>query len=262
MTSATPERETSPDAVSDLWRRLRDDGEAAARTGLILHYSALVKYVAGRVGAGLPATVESQDLVSYGMFGLIDAVDRFQPERDVRFETYAATRIRGAIVDELRRLDWVPRRVRAKARHLAVSLEELEHRLERGATEEELAEHTGVSVAELRATLGDVAAGGVIALDDLAAGDDGVPMRDLLADPAALDPGDVVGRADQRARLLDTVRSLPERERQVVALYYFESMTLAQIGEVLGVTESRISQVHAKAVLSLRNRLVRAEREG
>ena len=185
MTSATPERETSPDAVSDLWRRLRDDGEAAARTGLILHYSALVKYVAGRVGAGLPATVESQDLVSYGMFGLIDAVDRFQPERDVRFETYAATRIRGAIVDELAG-GWTGCPVawgRRPATSPSASRSWNRSDFKWGQPRRNSPRHTGVSVAELRAERGDVAAGGVIALDDLAAGDDGVPMRDLLADP-------------------------------------------------------------------------------
>lgn len=261
MTEATRERDRSDRAVSELWRRFHDEGDGAARQGLILHHAGLVKYVAGRIGARLPASVESQDLVSYGTFGLIDAVDKFDPSRGFRFETYAVSRIRGAILDALRSLDWVPRRVRATARTIQEGLVELEHRLHRTPTDAELADHLDMDVDDLRSALGDVVAGGVVGLDDVADPDRGPGIVDLLADPRAADPGSSAAAADLRRVLIETIRSLPERERTVVVLYYFEEMTLAEIGRVLDVTESRVSQIHAKTVLSLRNRLALATRE-
>ena len=256
MTEATPGREAGAHAIDDLWRRLRGGGDERARHGLILHYAPLVKYVAGRLGSGLRRAVDGEDLISYGTLGLIDAVDRFEPERGLRFETYATARIRGAIIDELRRLDWVPRRVRARGRQLQEGLAELEHRLQRSCTEEELADHLGVGVGEVRGTLADMAEGGLVALDELTAG--GAPIGELLADPAAVDPEAAAERTELRRVLIDMVRSLPDRERTIVALYYYESMTLQQVAGVLGVTESRVSQIHAKVVISLRNRLLAA----
>ncbi len=261
MTEATRGREASDRAVGDLWHRFTADGDHSAREGLILHYASLVKFVAGRVGTRLPASVESQDLVSYGTFGLIDAVDRFDPARGFRFETYAVNRIRGAIIDALRGLDWVPRRVRARARDIQTGLAELEHKLHRVPSEEELADHLDMSVAQLRKTLGEVAAGGIIGLEDVGDPEHGVRISDVLADPTAPDPGSALEEGELRRMLLDAVRNLPERERTVVVLYYFEGMTLGHIGRVLDVTESRVSQIHAKTVLSLRNRLALATRE-
>lgn len=256
MTAATPGRERSDAAINDLWER-RTTGDASARDALIIHYAPLVKFVAGRIGAGLPSVVESQDLVSYGMFGLIGAVDRFDPRIGASFEGYAVQRIRGAILDGLRGLDWVPRTVRSRARRIQDGLAELEHRLQRTPTEHELAAHLEMEVGRLRHALGEVAAGGLIALDDLSI-DRGPTLREVLVDPDAEVPGGALEAAELRAALLTAIRGLPERERFVVTLYYFEAMTLAQIGDVLGVTESRVSQIHAKAVLSLRNRLTRA----
>jgi RNA polymerase sigma factor for flagellar operon FliA len=267
MTEATPGREAGARALDaprhrsvdvDLWRRLRAEGDEKARHRLILHYAPLVKYVAGRLGSGLRRAVDGEDLISYGTLGLIDAVDRFEPERGLKFETYAAARIRGAIIDELRRLDWVPRRVRARSRQLREGVAELEHRLQRTCSEEELADHLGVGVADVRGTLADMAAGGLVALDELTAG--GVPIAELLADPAAVDPEAAAERTELRRALVDTVRSLPDRERTIVALYYYESMTLQEVAGVLGVTESRVSQIHARVVISLRNRLLAATR--
>lgn len=259
MTAVTPEREPSDHAVNQLWRRYATDGDRAARDGLILQYASLVKFVAGRVGTRLPANVESQDLVSYGTIGLIDAIDKFEPDRGLRFETYAVQRIRGAMLDELRRLDWVPRRVRSRATEIQNALAELEHRLQRSASEAELAAHMEVDVASIRNALSDVAAGGILAFDDVAGGDRGV--EEILADQAADDPDAAVEAADMRRILVESVRGLGERERTIVVLYYFESMTLAQIGKVLDLTESRISQIHTKAVLSLRNRMTLATRD-
>ncbi len=262
MTAATPGREPSARAavpgVDDLWRRLKRDGNPEARDGLILHYAPVVKFVAGRLRGGLPATVESQDLMSYGTIGLIDAIDKFDPERGLRFEAYAVTRIRGAIIDELRRLDWVPRSVRARAREIQEALATAEHRLGRSVSEAELASELGVDTAALQRSLDDVAAGGVLALDD--SGDDGPRLHEVLVDPGA-DPAGHVERGETRRILVEAVKALPERERHVVALYYFESLTLARIADILQVTESRVSQIHTKAVLSLRNRLTLATRD-
>ncbi len=262
MTAAIPGREPTARAVApavdDLWRRLKGEGDPAARDGLILHYAPVVKFVAGRLRSALPATVESQDLMSYGTIGLIDAIDRFDPGRGLRFEAYAVTRIRGAIIDELRRLDWVPRSVRARAREIQDALATAEHRLGRSVSDTELAAELGVDPAPLQRSLDAVAAGGVLALDEPG---DGAGLADILADPGA-DPARHIERTETRRIVIEAVKSLPERERHVVALYYFESLTLSRIADILQVTESRVSQIHTKAVLSLRNRLLLAARDG
>lgn len=257
MTVPTPVPDP-PDPIRAAWRRLKEEGDEKAREGLILHFSPLVKFVAGRVGAGLPRNVEQSDLVSYGMFGLIDAIDKYEPERGIKFETYAVNRIKGAILDELRALDWVPRSVRARAREIQRSLSELEHQLHRSATDEELAEHMGIGVATLQDQLGEISALGFVALDELVEpGERGsAAIGDLVADPRAVDPGGSFEQQESRYVLIDAISRLVERERLVITLYYYEGLTLAEIGAVLGVTESRICQIHTKAVLSLRNRLL------
>jgi RNA polymerase sigma factor for flagellar operon FliA len=257
MTVPTPGPEP-PDRIEASWRRFKEGGDEKAREGLILHFSPLVKFVAGRVGVGLPRNVEQSDLVSYGMFGLIDAIDKFEPERGIKFETYAVNRIKGAILDELRALDWVPRSVRARAREIQRSLSELEHHLHRSASDEELAEHMGVTVDLLQNQLGEMATLGFVALDELVdpAERGSAAIGDLLADPRAVDPGGSFEQQESRFVLIDAINRLAERERLVITLYYFEGLTLAEIGAVLGVTESRICQIHTKAVLSLRNRLL------
>jgi RNA polymerase sigma factor for flagellar operon FliA len=241
-----------------LWRAFKENADPTAREGLILHYSALVKFVAGRLKAGLPRSVDPQDLVSYGTFGLIDAIDKFEPERGYKFETYAVNRIKGAILDELRALDWVPRSVRARAREIQRSLGELEHRLQRNPSDEELADYMGVPVETLQDRLGEISTLGIMALDDLLnPGErDSATMGDLLADPAAADPSGSFEREETRYLLVDAINRLSDRERLVVTLYYYEGLTLAEIGKVLTVTESRVCQIHTKAVMSLRNRLM------
>jgi RNA polymerase sigma factor for flagellar operon FliA len=251
-------RAPEPQDLDGYWRRFKESGDQQAREGLILHFSPLVKFVAGRVGVGLPRNVEQADLISYGMFGLIDAIDKFEPERGFKFETYAVNRIKGAILDELRALDWVPRSVRSRAREIQRSLDELEHRLKRSATEEELAEHMGVPLDTLQGQLGEIAGLGFVALDELVEpGERGsATIGDLLSDPKGIDPGSNFEQQENRFVLTDAINRLPERERLVVTLYYYEGLTLAEIGEVLGVTESRICQIHTKSVMSLRNRML------
>jgi len=250
--------ELSETDIEEYWERFKKHGDEQAREGLILHFSPLVKFVAGRVGVGLPRNVEQSDLISYGMFGLIDAIDKFELERNIKFETYAVNRIRGAILDELRALDWVPRSVRARAREIQRSLDELEHRLKRSATEEELAEHMGIPLDTLKDHLGEIAGLGFVALDELLDPADrgSASVGDMLSDAKMGAPGDSFEQAETRHFLTDAINRLPERERLVVTLYYYEGLTLAEIGSVLGVTESRICQIHTKSVMSLRNRMI------
>ena len=222
-------------------------------------YAPLVKYVAGRMGSGLPAHVEEADLISYGLGGLISAIERFEPEREIKFETYAIPRIRGAIIDELRSLDWVPRSVRARAREIERANVKLEHRLQRAPSDEEMASELGVAVEEFQASLVAISHSTIAALDELWSvsdqSGDQVSLLDTLADPSAPDPAAVMDATDLKDRVADAIARLPEREKLVIALYYYENLTLREIGEVLGVTESRVSQLHTKAVLRLRSRM-------
>ncbi len=258
MSDRTRAPEPTAQEIGGLWARFKESADQNARDGLIIHFSPLVKFVAGRVGVGLPRNVEQSDLISYGMFGLIDAIDKFEPERNIKFETYAVNRIKGAILDELRALDWVPRSVRARAREIQRSLDELEHRLKRSATEDELAEHMGLPVDTLQTQLGEIAGLGFVALDELVDPGDrtSATLGDLLSDPKAMEPGGGFEQQETRYFLTDAISRLPERERLVITLYYYEGLTLAEIGGVLGVTESRICQIHTKSVMSLRNRMI------
>src|SRR5947209_634109 len=253
--------ETNVKAIElhDLWRRYKSSGDERARERLVVAYSPLVKYVAGRMSSGLPAHVEEADLISYGLGGLISAIERFDLTREIKFETYAITRIRGAIIDELRNLDWVPRSVRARAREIERINMKLEARLQRAPTDEEMAGELGVTIDEFQETLLQISNSTIVALDELwnvqdATGDQ-VSLLDTLPDREAPDPQQLVDQSELRDRIADAIALLPEREKLVVALYYYENLTLREIGEVLGVTESRVSQLHTKAVLRLRSKL-------
>ena len=256
--------ETNVKAIElrDMWRRYKASGDVHARERLVVAYSPLVKYVSGRMASGLPAHVDEADLISYGLVGLINAIERFEPERDVKFETYAITRIKGAIIDELRSLDWVPRSVRARAREIEKANAKLEHQLQRAPTDDEMAKELKVSVEDFQDALLQISNSTVAALDELwtvsDSSGDAVSLLDTLHDPDAPDPAHVLDQTDLKDRVAEAISRLPEREKLVVALYYYENLTLREIGEVLGVTESRVSQLHTKAVLRLRSRLVEA----
>jgi RNA polymerase sigma factor for flagellar operon FliA len=252
-----------PDQVERLWVAFKDEGGRNVRDQLILHYSPLVKYVAGRVAVGLPQTVDQADLVSYGVFGLIDAIEKFDPDRGYKFETYAIARIKGAILDELRSIDWVPRSVRAKARSVERAFGKLEAALQRSPTDAELAAELGLTEAQLQQTLGKISFVGIVALDEtIGTGErgDGGTIGDRLADAAA-GPVDLFEVEETRHLLAEAISLLPEREKTVLTLYYYEGLTLAEIGQVLGVTESRVCQIHTKSVLHLRAKLTVGERE-
>jgi RNA polymerase sigma factor FliA len=242
-----------------IWEEYKRTHDAHLRDRLILTYAPLVKYVAGRLGTGLPAHVEEGDLVSYGLLGLMNAIERYDPGRDTKFETYAISRIKGSIIDELRSLDWVPRSVRSRSREIERAIAELEHKLHRAPTDEEIAAHIGISDQEFHDSLTQISRSSVAALDELwtisSSGGDTVSLIDTLQDPNADDPSMEMSRTELRDALAGAIGKLPEREKTVITLYYYEELTLREIGEVLGVTESRVSQLHTKAILRLKAKL-------
>jgi RNA polymerase sigma factor for flagellar operon FliA len=256
---ADPVRAERAAAIAELWREYKTTKQEKHRERLILHYSPLVKYVAGRVGVGLPPNIEQADLVSYGIFGLIDAIEKFDLERAIKFETYAIARIKGAIIDELRSIDWIPRSVRYKAREVERAYAALETKLHRSPTEAEVAEELGIKLEDLHTIFSQVSFVNVVALDELlsAGGEkgDSLSLVDTLEDTKAEDPVAAFETEETKYLLAKAINTLPEREKIVVTLYYYEGLTLAEIGQVLGVTESRICQMHTKAVLQLRGKL-------
>lgn len=245
--------------VGALWESYKGTRDESARERLILHYSPIVKFVAGRVAAGLPQSVDQSDLVSYGVFGLIDAIDKFEPERGFKFETYAISRIKGAIIDELRSFDWVPRSVRAKSRAIERAYSKLENELHRTPDEAEVAAELEMTTDELASVLSQVSFVGLVALEELVSGQDsetGSTVGDTISvkDPAH-DPVQAFEIDEMKHVLADAIQRMPDRERLVLTLYYYEGLTLAEIGEVLSVTESRVCQIHTKAILQMRARL-------
>ena len=242
----------------ELWHKFKVEHDQDARNRLILAYAPLVKYVAGRMSSGLPAHIEEADLISYGLLGLIGALERFDPSREIKFETYAIARIKGSIIDELRSLDWVPRSVRSKAREIEKVIALLETRLHRAPSDDEIAQELGMQDDEFQATLSQISNTSIVALDELWAisGSDGdtAALIDTIEDPKARDPSRMLDVTEMKSRLASAIDALPKRERIVIALYYYENLTLREIGEVLGVTESRVSQLHTKAVIGLRSR--------
>jgi RNA polymerase sigma factor for flagellar operon FliA len=228
------------DDTQALWAAFSGTRDQGARDRLILTYAPLVKYVAGRLGAGLPAHVEESDLVSYGLIGLIGAIERFDPSREIKFETFAISRIRGAIIDELRALDWVPRSVRSRAREIERAIGQFEAQHHRAPTDDEISRSSIVALDELW-TISNTG--------------DQVSLIDTLEDHGSADPQRNLTEAELREAIAEAIAGLPEREKIVVTLYYYEELTLREIGEVIGVTESRVSQLHMKAILRLRGHL-------
>lgn len=256
---ATPVvRPEADDELARRWKAFKEGSDEKAREQLILHYAPLVKYVASRVATGLPPNVEQADLASYGMFGLIDALGKFELERGLKFETYAIPRIKGAIIDELRAMDWVPRSVRSKAREIDKATADLEADLKRQPTDEEVAERLGMTPQEHHDVVAQVSFVSVLALDEMvsvgADRGDTVSLVETLADRAS-NPSEGMESSETRAMLAAAINELTEREKIVLTLYYFEGLTLSEIGEILGVTESRICQIHTKSVGTLREHL-------
>lgn len=258
-TNDTDEMVEGVDSVAEAWQEYKRDGTTAARDRLILHFSPLVKYVAGRVAVGLPANIDQADLISYGIFGLIDAIDKYETDRGIKFETYAISRIRGAIIDELRAIDWVPRSVRAKARQVEKAYTALENKLKRPPSDAEIAEEMEISIEDLNHIYTQLSSVSLIALDELMSVDgergDKLSLVETLEDTKTAGPMEVFESEEMKNILTEAINRLPEREKVVITLYYYEGLTLAEIGQVLGVTESRICQMHTKAVLALRGKI-------
>lgn len=243
--------------ITQLWHGFKQDMDQKAKEQLISHYAPLVKYVAGRLRINLPENVEFDDLVSYGTFGLLDAMDKFELDRGVKFETYASTRIRGAMIDGLRAVDWVPRSVRAKARQIEQQIHQLEHMYGRTPADHEVAVALDLSMDKYYSTLDDIRVTSLISLDEVVnpeSCDEPLRMLDLVRDEQASVDESLLNQELLNA-LGEAIDSLPERERLVVSLYYHEGLTLKEIGYVLEVSESRVSQLHTKAILSLRSKL-------
>lgn len=245
--------------MSMIWVQYKEKNEIEARDDLIIHYAHLVKYVANRLAINLSSVVEVDELISYGIEGLIDAIEKYDHKRNIKFETYAITRIRGSMIDGLRSMDWVPVSVRQKSKELERTYIKLESKLGRAATDIEVAEELGITLNEFAHLLKEVAANTIISLDDFIPGDDGDDKKkrivDLLEDQNASDALELLELSEVKALLAKTISRLPEKEKTVVYLYYYEGLTLKEIGMVLGLSESRISQLHTKAILRLRGSL-------
>jgi RNA polymerase sigma factor for flagellar operon FliA len=244
--------------LNDLWAEYVKARSKSVRDTLIENYLYLVKYVAGKMSMSVPPSVEIDDLVSSGVVGLMDAIEKYDPGRDTKFETYAVSRIRGAVVDDLRSLDWVPRSVRRKARLLEDAHSNLEGELHRPASDHEISEKLNISIDELRSITEEVASAGLLSLDDFVGNQDGektTRIIDLICAKKGDSPSASIEIEEMREALAKTILNLPEKERTVLALYYYEDMTLKEIGRTLGVSESRVSQIHTKAMLRLMGRL-------
>jgi RNA polymerase sigma factor for flagellar operon FliA len=243
-----------------LWEKFIKNTDQEIRDYFVIKYAPLVKYVAGKVSMGMPQNIEFDDLVSYGIFGLIDAIGKFDPARGIKFKTYAMTRIRGAIFDELRSIDWIPRSIRQKAKQIEVVIAELENKLGRTVEDDEIAKEMGISGDELQSLLNKLSGTSMLSLNDIwYMGDDNdeLSILETLEAPESMNPDILVEKEEIRDHIIDAIRKLPDKEKKVIVLYYYEDLTLKEIGEVLDVTESRVSQLHTKAIMRLRGRLGR-----
>jgi len=245
--------------VQDLWRRFKLQGDLAVRDRLINKYAYLVKITAGRVVTNLPPNVEREDLVGAGVVGLIKAIDQYDVSRQVKFETYAIALIRGAILEMLREEDWVPRSVRERVKNLERTYMQLEMALGRPASEEEVAEAMGIKIDELQSLLADTGRATLMSLDDVIVGSDGnerIHLADVIDDDSS-GPLTIVENKEMIRTLGVAIDRLPEREKLVIALYYYEGLTFKEIGKTLSVSESRVYQLHTQAVLRMRGYLSR-----
>ncbi|MCX7832397.1 MAG: FliA/WhiG family RNA polymerase sigma factor [Actinobacteria bacterium] len=255
----TSDLELSKKELEKLWKEYKEQGKDSARQKLIIYYSPLAKYIAGRIASNLPKSIDIQDLIQNGILGLIDAIEKFDPNRDIKFETYALSRIKGAIIDSLRSLDWLPRTLRFKVKEIDRVCAELESKLNRPPTEEEIAEAMNISVEELQQILAEARFSSIVALEDsfpsADSREDEKSVYYSIADKDAIDPFEAAEEKEIKELLIKAIQELPEKERKVIILYYYSGLTLKEIGELLGVTESRASQLHSKAISRLRTQL-------
>ena len=247
----------------ELWKIYRKSHDTSIRDFFVKQYAPLVKYVAGKVAIGMPHNVEFDDLVGFGVFGLFDAIEKYDPTKHVKFKTYAVTRIRGSIFDELRSIDWVPRSVRQKSREVEDTIRSLESRLGRAASDEEIAKAMSMNVQEFQSLILKISSTSILSLNDVwysGEDDDQISIVESVESPTSLNPDTIVEREEIKRVIVEAISELPEKEKKVLILYYYEDLTLKEIGHVLGVTESRISQLHTKAVMRLRSKLTNVKK--
>jgi RNA polymerase sigma factor for flagellar operon FliA len=245
-------------AELDLWMEYKKTHDPKIRDAFVKQYAPLVKYVAGKIAIGMPHNIEFDDLVGFGIFGLFDAIEKFDPDKHVKFKTYAVTRIRGSIFDELRSIDWVPRSVRQKTREVEEAIQRLESTLGRPATDNEIASEMGASVDEFKDIMMKISGTSILSLNDIwysGEDNDNVSIAESIESPQSLNPDRIVEKEDVKRVIVEAINELPEKEKKVLVLYYYEDLTLKEIGQILDVTESRVSQLHTKAIMRLRSRL-------
>ncbi|MCK4906154.1 MAG: RNA polymerase sigma factor WhiG [Spirochaetes bacterium] len=242
----------------ELWLDYLKTKNKLIREFIAEKYAPLVKYVAGKVAIGLPNNIEFEDLIGYGVFGLLDAIEKYDPRRGIKFKTYAVTRIRGAIYDELRSIDWVPRSIRQKAKDLERLIGSMENKLGRTVKDDEIAEEMGISINDFHNLVMKISGSSVLSLSDvwyLGDDNDKISVADTIESPSSLNPDIIVEREEIKKIIYEVIINLPEKEKKVLILYYYEDLTLKEIGKILDVTESRVSQLHTKAILRLRAKL-------
>lgn len=246
MTTVTDER--------DLWVRFKEHGDASARDELIILYIRVVKYVAGRMAIHVPSNIEMDDLVGWGVLGLLDAVEKFDPSQNIKFSTYATFRIRGAIIDEIRSLDWAPRSLRAMARKVGSTREQLRHEQGSEPTVDDIAEAMDTTPRQVENCIAQIQTAQILSLDDFLPSADRADTRkaDMVADTGAKNPESEAEARERQARLVEAILGLAEQQQKVLNLYYYEELTLKEIGAVLDVSESRVCQIHGAAIKVLR----------
>lgn len=245
--------------LANAWKRYKENGDQEAKEYLFARYAPMVKHIALKIAAGLPSHVDVDDLISSGVVGLIEAFKRFDLSRGLKFETYATPCVRGAILQQLRDLDWLPRSTRRRAQELERACTKLEHELGREPTEDEVARELGVELSNLHTLLAKLARASMVSLDQMWESDEesGGTIADVVSDVSADAPSLAMEREEIRNILAEAIENLPPQERLVITLYYYENLTLKEIGKVLNVSESRVSQIHAKAASRLSGRLAR-----
>ncbi|WP_199618004.1 FliA/WhiG family RNA polymerase sigma factor [Paenibacillus alkalitolerans] len=250
--SASVSNETSP-----LWRRWKEDGDPEAKKRIIEIYTGLVDFVTSRLAIGLPRSVAKEDLTSYGIMGLIDAVEKFDYQRGLQFETYASWRIRGSIIDGMRQADWVPRSVREKAKRIEDAYQKLEQQYLRSVTDSEISSYLNVPEQDFHHMVQEVSVTSICSLEDPIREEETETRASLLVDDRAVKPEESVRNIFVKESLAKAIEKLTDKERTVISLFYYEELSLSEIAEVMSLSPSRISQLHSKAILRLRGSLGR-----
>ena len=238
----------------NLWGEYQKHPSAELRETIIVEYAPLVKVVAGRLSMYLGYNVEYEDLVSYGIFGLIDAIDKFDLGKDVKFETYASLRIRGAILDQIRKMDWIPRTVRQKQKKIDEAIRQIETRTGKNASDEEIAKELGIADDELNEWQSQLKVTNVVSLNEFVE-QGSEPVMDATCNSHFVQPEDSVAEEELKKVLMESLGGLTEKERKVILLYYYEDLTLKEISNILEVSESRVSQLHTKALQKMRKKM-------